>query len=162
MTLNEKLETLNRVDSEILELTAEEGIEGEIQQSDECKEKIYEGLTRINRVLDTTTTPTPVTLYGAMLSSVLLTKLPPDLRLIVSRKVSSDDEVTMENLLRLFEEELVARERAFNPYTSHSQGRRSQERGRHSALLSGACESGTNTGFSCCYCQQQHAAKDWL
>ena len=99
------------------------------------------------------------TLYGAMLSSVLLTKLPPDLTLIVNRKVSSDDEITMENLLRLFEEELVARERASNPSTSHSQGR-SQERGRHSALLSGARESGTNTGFSCCYCQQQHAAKD--
>ena len=45
LTLNEKLETLTRLDSEILELTAEEGIEGEIQQSDECKEKIYEGLT---------------------------------------------------------------------------------------------------------------------
>ena len=49
------------------------------------------------------------TLYGAMLSSVLLTNLPPDLRLIVSRKVSSDDEITIENLLKLFEEELVAR-----------------------------------------------------
>ena len=95
------------------------------------------------------------TSYGAMLSSVLLAKLPPDLRLIVSRKVSSDDDITMENLLMLFEDELVARERASNPSTSHS-----QDRGRHSALLSGARESGTNTSFTCCYCRQQHVAKD--
>ena len=40
------------------------------------------------------------TSYGAMLSSVLLTKLPPDLRLIVSRKVSCNDEILMENLLK--------------------------------------------------------------
>ena len=34
------------------------------------------------------------TLYGAMLSSVLLAKLPPRIRLIVNRKVSSDAELT--------------------------------------------------------------------
>jgi hypothetical protein len=262
LTLNEKLETLNKLDSEIIELTADEGLEGEIQQSDENKEKIYESLTRVNKVLDAPTTPTPaatpaaatassdrgakiklpkltlphfngslmkwptfwdsyesavhnkdlsdvdkfnylrsllersaydaivgLTLsaanyqeaieilkkrfgnkqiiakhmetllnaeavtsdnhlkelrhlydtteshirslkslgveaasYGAMLSSVLLAKLPPDLRLIVSRDVSSDAELSMENLLKLFEKELVARERASNPSTSHSQG----------------------------------------
>lgn len=97
------------------------------------------------------------TSYGSMLSSVLL---PPDLKLIVSRRVSSDMEMKIEELLKLFEEELVARERAANPSTSHGQGRSSQDRGRHSALLSGAHESGNNTGFSCCYCQQQHTAKD--
>ena len=64
------------------------------------------------------------TLYRAMLSSVLLAKLPPDLRLTVSRKVSSDDVITIENHLKLFEEELVAREHAYNPSTSYSQGQR--------------------------------------
>ena len=59
MTLNEKLETLNKLDSEIIELTAEEGLESEIQQSDENKEKIYEALTRVNKVLDAATTPKP-------------------------------------------------------------------------------------------------------
>ena len=48
------------------------------------------------------------TAYGAMLSSVLLTKIPPDLRLLVSRKVPSSKEMKIEDLLRLFEEELVA------------------------------------------------------
>ena len=46
LTLNEKLETLNKLDSEIIELAAEEDLENEIQQSDECKDKIYEVLTR--------------------------------------------------------------------------------------------------------------------
>lgn len=48
--------------------------------------------------------------YGAMLSSVLLTKLPPDICLIVSRKVSADD-LDMDSLLETFEQELIARER---------------------------------------------------
>ena len=304
LTLNEKLETLNKLDSEIIELTAEEGLESEIQQSDENKEKIYEALTRVNKVLDAAASPKPVAApaaaaavpgdhggakvklpkitlphfngnvmkwstfwdsyesavhknkdlsdvdkfnylrsllersaydaiagltlsaanykeaieilekrfgnkqmiiakhmetllnveavtsdnnlkelrhlydtieshirslkslgvesasYGAMLSSVLLLKLPPDLRLIVSRDVSSDTDLSMENLMKLFERELIARERASNPSTSHSQGRRSHDKGRHSALLSGARETGASVGFSCCYCQQQHSAKD--
>ena len=45
--------------------------------------------------------------YGAMLSSVLLSKLPPELRLIVSRQVAADD-LDMVNLLKIFEKELVA------------------------------------------------------
>ena len=46
-----------------------------------------------------------------MLSSVLLSKLPPDMRLIVSRKVSADD-LDMDCLLETFEQELIARESA--------------------------------------------------
>ena len=65
MTLNEKLETLNKLDSEIIELTAEEGLESEIQQSDENKEKIYEALTRVNKVLDAAATPKPVAAAAA-------------------------------------------------------------------------------------------------
>ena len=48
--------------------------------------------------------------YGALLSSVLLAKLPPDLRLIVSRKVS-DSNLDMDALLETFVLELTARER---------------------------------------------------
>lgn len=269
LTLNEKLETLNRLDSEILDLIAEDDLENEIQQSDEYKERIYEALTRVNKVIDTAATVSrpaatttaatgghvakvklpkitlphfngslvkwpmfwesyesaihnntdlsdvdkfnylrsllersaydtiagltlsaanyqeaveilkkrfgnkqmiiakhmetllnteavfsddhlkdlrhlfdtteshirslkslgiEATSYGPMLSSVLLTKLPPDLRLIVSRKVSSDTEMKIDDLLKSFEEELVARERTSNPSTSQGQRRR-QERG---------------------------------
>ena len=57
--------------------------------------------------------------YGAMLSPVLLTKLLPGLRLIVSRKISSAD-LDMDNLRKTFEEELVTRERASGSKTSHT------------------------------------------
>ena len=35
------------------------GLEEEIQQSDECKERIYEALTRINRAINPVATPSP-------------------------------------------------------------------------------------------------------
>ena len=93
-----------------------------------------------------------------MLSSVLLTKLPTDLRLIVSRKVTSTD-LNMDSLLQTFEEELVARERASNSNPSHTPPRR-QDRGRQtsSALLSRAQEP--RAGVSCSYCQQSHSSTD--
>ncbi|XP_064388661.1 uncharacterized protein LOC135336735 [Halichondria panicea] len=99
--------------------------------------------------------------YGAMLSSVLLTKLPTDLRLIVSRKVASTD-LNMDSLLKPFEEELVARERASNSNSNsfHTPPRRNQDRGRQtsSALLSRAQEP--RAGVSCSYCQQSHPSTD--
>ena len=63
-------------------------------------------------------------LLWSLLAPVLLAKLPPDLRLVVSRRVSHSD-LDMDALL---EEELIARERA-NPW----QSRRSQEIGPHTA-----------------------------
>ena len=88
--------------------------------------------------------------YGALLSLVLLAKLPPDLRLIVSRKVS-DSNLDMDALLSTFEEELTARERA-NPQLT----RRTVEKPHHtsSALFTGTCNSKVEP--QCCYCQQSH------
>ena len=90
--------------------------------------------------------------YGALLSPVLLAKLPPELRLIVSRKVS-DSNLDMDALLATFEEELMARERA-NPQAT----RRGQERPRPttSTLFSGSQDS--NTDPRCAYCQQPHSS----
>ena len=45
--------------------------------------------------------------YGALLSPVLLSKLPPELRLIVSRKVSESN-LNLDELLSTFEHELTA------------------------------------------------------
>ncbi len=69
--------------------------------------------------------------YGAMLSPMLLMKLPPELRLIVSRE-TTDTELDMDSLLKVFKQELEARERASVPKTTkpHSQSSRSQDRGR--------------------------------
>jgi hypothetical protein len=49
--------------------------------------------------------------YGTMLTSVLLTKLPPEVRLIATRKEHLD----LETLQTILEEELVARERSRDP-----------------------------------------------
>ena len=49
-----------------------------------------------------------------MLTSVLLTKLPPEIRLIATRKASGGD-LDLETLQRVFEEELVAREFSRDP-----------------------------------------------
>lgn len=83
--------------------------------------------------------------YGALLSPVLLAKLPPELRLIVSRKVS-DSNFDMDALLATFEEES-------NPQPT----RRSQERVPHTAstLFSGSLD--TNSTPQCSYCQQSHS-----
>ena len=99
------------------------------------------------------------TSYGAMLSPVLLMKLPPELHLIVSRKISSTN-LNMDSLLKIFEEELVARERASSLKTSHTQLCWSKDRGKYqsSALLTKTQEAGA--GLSCCYCQQSHSLVD--
>lgn len=93
--------------------------------------------------------------YGTMLSSVLLTKLPPELRLIVSRKFSSDN-LDMDSLLKTFEQELTARERA-NDASSQPPPRRNTSQGRQptSALF-----TGTQGPPSCCYCEQSHLSAD--
>lgn len=91
--------------------------------------------------------------YGAMLSSMLLSKLPPDLRLIVSRKVQAD-ELNMESLLETFEQELLARERANNSVPQHT--RRVQNQGRTPTSAFVATAQGS-PGSSCCvYCQSNH------
>ena len=48
-------------------------------------------------------------LYGALLSPVLLNKLPPELRFIISRKVT-DSTLDVDSLLKTVEDELIARE----------------------------------------------------
>ena len=47
---------LKALDTEIIEVTPEEGLEEEIGQSDEYKERLYEALTHINKALDSTCT----------------------------------------------------------------------------------------------------------
>ena len=94
--------------------------------------------------------------YGTLLSPVLLTKLPPDLRLIVSRKVS-DSNLDIDALLETFELELTARERANpqrTPPSKRSQDRRTPPTA--STLFSSPRES--NAEPQCSYCQQTHSS----
>ena len=53
----------------------------------------------------------PSNSYGSLLSSIIMNKLPSDLRLVVSREIK-DEEWQLDRILRVFENELEARERA--------------------------------------------------
>ena len=100
--------------------------------------------------------------YGAMLSSVLLSKLPPDIRLIVSRKASADS-LDMDVLLESFEQELTARERASSstqPSTHLTHRNHNPSHSSTSAFVNTAPGSKVNTTSgtpTCPYCQQSHS-----
>ena len=90
--------------------------------------------------------------YGTMLSSVLLSKLPPELRLIVSRKVPVDN-LDMGTLLETFEQELIARERATSAVQQPDRRIRPRSQQTTSAFVS------TTTGSPVCvFCEQFHAS----
>ena len=57
LSLYEKLEALKLLDSEIVELTPDEGLEAEIGQADEYKETVHRALTMIDKVLSATPRP---------------------------------------------------------------------------------------------------------
>jgi len=87
-----------------------------------------------------------------MLSSVLLSKLPPELRLIVSRKVPADN-LDMGTLLETFEQELIARERATSVVQPPNRRVRPPGQQTTSAFVS------TTTGSpECVFCGQSHAS----
>ena len=90
--------------------------------------------------------------YGTLLASVLLNKLPQELRLIVSRKTG---DVGLDQLLKEVEQEIDARERAQATQPNPGHPPRKPREPPHTAatLLSG------NPLATCCYCQQQHAAE---
>lgn len=94
--------------------------------------------------------------YGTMLSSVLLSKLPPDLRLIVSREISSD-ELDMERILENFKKELIARERANNSALPRNCRAQNQNQSRSSTS---AFVAGTQGSPVCSFCQNSHSSAD--
>ena len=96
--------------------------------------------------------------YGSLLSSVLLNKLPPDIRLLVSRKVPEDD-WSLDVLLKELEEELQARERVVieKPSLRGSLGKNErQSQPTAATLVAGVGQMGP----ICCYCQQEHPSNN--
>ena len=56
LTLNEKLETIKALDSEVIELIEDDDtLAGEIEQADDYKESVFNALIKIDRI----TKPTP-------------------------------------------------------------------------------------------------------
>jgi len=54
-SLEEKLSTLTRLDSEISDLTEDENLDAEIQEADEYKDRVYGAIVRLDK---RTCTPT--------------------------------------------------------------------------------------------------------
>ena len=89
--------------------------------------------------------------YGGLLSPVLLSKLPSDIRLIASREIPEKD-WTLDALLRITECEVVARERV-----GGSQARTSEKSvPTASTLITGSNPSPP----TCCYCQQSYSSNN--
>jgi len=89
----------------------------------------------------------PPNSYGSLLSSVLINKLPQELRLIVSREARGE-EWELDELMKIIEGEIEARERA----TITKSTNKVPPTG--TALMS----RGTSTTMSCSYCHQPHAS----
>ncbi|XP_044165250.1 uncharacterized protein LOC122949186 [Acropora millepora] len=98
--------------------------------------------------------------YGSLLSSVVMSKLPQDLRLIVTREVR--DEWDLDHILDVFRSELEARERAngnnISP-TDQSLTKPPYNRGRRALPLStDAALFATGSKPTCTYCRENHAS----
>lgn len=92
--------------------------------------------------------------YGNLLCPILITKIPAELQLIVSRKVP-EAEWKLKQLMTVVEEEIIARERlgqSKNPRRNDGKPPPTA-----TALLSADSNSTTRT---CCYCDQQHYSTD--
>ena len=90
--------------------------------------------------------------YGSLLSSVLMTKLPSELRLMASRKFGDSDSWNFDELLKLIEAEVQARERS----SAHS----SQSEHRPKDLPTGATLFTDTWSLQCCFCQGEHPSQN--
>ena len=89
----------------------------------------------------------PVDSYGNLLSSLLMNRLPHELRLIINRGIG-DDEWNIDDLMGIVEKEISARERASGP--SHDQ--RGPQLHTAAALLANEGQP------KCSYCRQGHTS----
>ena len=98
--------------------------------------------------------------YGSLLAPVLLAKLPPDMRLIITREVA-DPSLSMDALFKNFSQELSARERA-NPLASITQVGKSNHDKRMPPTTSSLLSSPRtlDDGPHCVYCRQAHQSSD--
>ena len=91
--------------------------------------------------------------YGSLLSSVLMNKLPQEIRLIVSREVK-DGELDLDRVMKVVEGEIDARERASATCSTTSQATRKHSKEFPTAA---AMTSSANAPH-CSYCRQSHSS----
>ena len=85
------------------------------------------------------------------MASILLSKIPQDLCLMVSREVSQD-EWNFKAILKVIEEEVEARERAVESSVTK---KNVQSVPTAASMMAGSAKS---EHVSCCYCEQNHSA----
>jgi len=90
--------------------------------------------------------------YGSWLSSALLNRLPADLQLVISRKLTGTN-FELTPFLKQLEEEIDARERV-NPKPLPVQQRKVAD--QHLSTATTLVSNVNPTPTSCCFCQQQH------
>ena len=89
--------------------------------------------------------------YGALLSSVVISKLPPEMRLIVSREMDEED-WDLKKMMEVMEREIRARERSGIPPPQQKTPQRSTSiPPTASSLL-----TGVTSQFTCVYCSGPH------
>ena len=93
----------------------------------------------------------PATAYGGILSSVLVNKLPPEIRLIISREMTGDG-WNLDKVMKIIEREVDAREQASVPTTSRNPRRRMPT----AATLIASNSEPTGEHITCVYCGQGH------
>ena len=96
----------------------------------------------------------PTESYGGLLTSVIISKLPPEIKLIVSREMTGET-WDLERVMNVFEREVDARERASasNPPCTP---RKLQPRIPTATALTTASTGSVNTNITCTYCRQNH------
>ena len=97
--------------------------------------------------------------YGNLLCSMLMNKLPQDLRILVSRDIKNDN-WDLDRLLELLEAEVEARERATSNSSAGSSNlhRNPQPKLQGRQLPSGAVLQTGGSTISCTYCQGPHTS----
>ena len=92
--------------------------------------------------------------YGGLFTSVLVNKLPPELRLLVTREMT-ERHWNLEHLMKVLEHEIDARERAFVPTSATS--RKPQRQATAASLMTKEPNPSVSTPH-CVYCNKDQAS----
>ena len=97
----------------------------------------------------------PSTSYGSLLSSVVMNKLPQEIRVSISNEVTGES-LDLEAIMKIVEKEISARERATATVSVTSPVKKQPREGSvtASALLS------NNSSIACSFCSQPHPSSD--
>ena len=91
--------------------------------------------------------------YGAVLKSILVNKLPSEIRLIVSREMT-EEKRDLDHILKVFEREVEARERVATLDSSSNP----RTKPRHPTGVALLTNNSTEGNLSCTYCGQSHSS----